>query len=291
MTYAQKIAQLRVQVGDVEKWVHVDWTGDGNTLLFLMPLLTYPVLEGSYTVKVGGVTKTESTDYTLNKENGALTFVSAPGNGVAVSIDNKTVALTDSVWLDILNNSILSLGDDFWKEFTDDTSFTSVANMTSLDLTALQPKCIAVIDFARRKNGSAMDWCQVEDSANWRYSRDENKIYLGTREAFTTAGEPLKIKGLKSYVLGTATSDDIDVQERFMTILEYAAVSRYWRYKIRELVESLSEVTQETTRTKLQEIIMIIDRYDRWYELEKAKLKPTRPARILPAFNNRGGRP
>lgn len=291
MTHATFISRLRVQVGDVEKWVHVDWTGDGNTVLFLMPLLTYPVLESSYTVKVGGVTKTEVTDYSLNKETGAITFVTAPTNGTAVSIDNKTVALLDTVWMDIIASSIGSLGDDFWKEFTDETNFVSTANMTSLDLSVLQPKCIAVIDFARRKNGTAMDWCQVEDSANWRFSRDENKIYLGTREAFTTAGEPLKIKGLKSYTIGTATTDVIDVQDRFITILEYACVSRYWRYKIRELVESLAEVTQETTRTKLQEIIMIIDRYDRWYEMEKAKLKPMRPARIIPAFNNRGGRP
>lgn len=291
MLYSEKITALRVQVGDVPKWQHVDWTGDSVTTLFLMPLLTYPVLESSYTVKVGGVTKTETTDYTLDKESGEIRFVTAPGAGISVTIDNKTVSLRDDIWLDIINDTIRSFGDDFWKEFTDESNFTATANMTSLSLVANQPKCIAVIDFSRRPGGASSDWRQVEDSTNWRYSRDENKIYLGSREAFTVTGEALKIKGLKGYTLGTATSDTIDVQDRYMTLLEFGAIERYWRYKMRENVESLGKITQDTTRTRIQEIIMIIDRYGRWYEQEKSKLKPTKPARIIPAFNNNGGRP
>lgn len=291
MLYSEKILQLRAQTGDTQKWQHNDWVGDGVSKVFLMASLTYPVMEGTYTVKVGGVTKTETTDYTLDTLTGTLTFVTAPGSNVAVIIDNKATSLRDTEWLNIINDVIRDLGDDFFKDFTDTTSFTSTVAMLSLDLTGSQPKCIAVFDFSARPDGSSADWIPVENIANWRYSRDENKIYIGTVNAFPTAGVALKIKGLKGYTLGTATSDTIDVQDRFMTLLEFGSIARFYRYKIQENIETLGKITQESDRTRIQEIIMIIDRYERWYSEAKARLKPMKPARIIPAFGNTGGRP
>ena len=50
-------------------------------------------------------------------------------------------------------------------------------------------------------------------------------------------------------------------------------------------------MTQESSRTPLQELIMLSDRFDRLYEQEKAKLKPGKPARIIPLYKEGGGRP
>lgn len=289
MLYSTFISSLRVQVGDLEKHVHVDWSGDGTTTVFLMPLLTFPVLESSYTVKIGGVTKTETTDYTLNKETGAIVFTSAPANAALITMDAKRVSLLDSVWLDILNATVRSLGDDFYKEFTDDTQVTT-ANMLSFDLATPQPKCIAISDVMYREVSSD-DYEPIENFVNWRYARDENKLYFGSREAFPLSGKTIKLKGLKTYVLGTTVADTFDVQDKYLTVIEFGAIARYWRYKFRENIESLSKMTQETTRTPLQELIMLADRYDRWYTEEKAKLKPMKPARIIPVKVQNGGRP
>lgn len=292
MLYSALITQLRNQVGDTRRRVHVDWTGDGTTTIFQMPTDTFPVLDqaSTYLVKVAGASKTETTDYTLDKDAGTLTLNSAPTNGQAVTIDSSAVYLTDSSWLSVINAVIYSLGDDFWKEFVDDTNFVTVANMLSLSLVASQPNAIAIYDFAYR-TGTSDDWRVVEEMTNWRYDRDNNVIYLGKRTAFTVAGQLFRLRGLKKYTIGAAVSDTIDVQDKFLTIIEYGCIGRYWRWRYKSVVELVSKMSTEQSRTPLQELIMLSDRFDRLYELEKGKLKPQKPARIIPPVKDGGGRP
>ena len=81
------------------------------------------------------------------------------------------------------------------------------------------------------------------------------------------------------------------MQDKFLTILEYGAIARYWRWRYKSVVELVSKMSQESSRTPLQELIMLSDRFDRLYELEKAKLKPGKPAHIIAPYKNGGGRP
>lgn len=291
MTYATWINQMRAQVGDTKRRIHVDWTANGNDTVFQMPDDTFPVLDDTttYTVTVDSVAQTETTDYTLDKTTGTLTLVVAPSNGVIVEIDSIAVYLLNSDWLQITNDVIKSLGDDYFKEFVD-TAHTATANMLSLDLTSLQPNAIAVYEFQRRISTSD-DWVSVHESCNWRYDRDNNIVYIGIRDAFTLTGELLRIRGLKKYTLGTATTDTLDIQDQFQTVLEFGCLARYWRWRYKSVVQLISKMTQEVTRTPLQELIMLSDRFDRLYEIEKAKLKPAKPARIIPPYKEGGGRP
>lgn len=293
MLYSALITQLRNQVGDTRRRVHVDFTGDGSTTVFQLPTDTYPVLDqvSTYTVKVGGVLQTETTNYTLDKNAGTIVFVTtAPTNGQAVTFDGSAVYLTDADWLSVINQVIKSLGDDYWKEFVDTTNFAATANMLSLSLVASQPNCIAVYEFQRRV-ATTDDWNPVEEDVNWRYDRDNNVIYIGNIDAFTLTGELLRIRGLKKYTLGALTSDTLDVQEKFETVIEYGAIARYWRWRYKSVVELVSKMSQESSRTPLQELIMLSDRFDRLYEIEKGKLKPGKPAHIIAPYRNGGGRP
>lgn len=239
---------------------------------------------------MAGVLKTETTDYTLDKESGTLVMTVAPGSNVETTSDHSAVRVTDTGWLQITNDTILSLGDDFWTEFTDTSNFTSTANMLSLSLVASRPNCIAVYDFLYRESTSE-DWRPVNALCNWRYDRANNVIYLGKRDAFTTAGILFKIRGLETYTLGTAITDTLPVQDRFLTVLEYGCLERYYHWREKEVVQLLSKQSQETTRTPLQEILMLSDRYHRLYLEEKAKLKPMKPAYRIPNFNPAGGNP
>lgn len=282
---------MRQQVGDLRRRVHVDWTADGSTTVFQMPTDTFPVLDqtGTYIVKVNGVQMTETTDYSLDKETGTLVLVSTPTNGQAVLIDSSAVYLTDDAWLNVINAVLSGLGDDFWKEFVDTSSFTATANMLSLSLVASQANCIAVYEFARRL-ATTDDWTPVDNDCNWRYDRDNNVIYISNQDAFTTTGELLKVRGLKTYTLGTAVTDTLDIQDRYLTVLEYGCLARYWKYRYKSVVELVSKMTQENTRTPLQELIMLSDRASRDYEVEKAKLKPQKPPRMIPVFKEGVGR-
>lgn len=292
MLYSALITQLRNQVGDTRRRIHIDFTGDGSTTVFQLPTDTFPVFDGSgtYLLKVAGTTKTETTDYTLDKDAGTIVFVNtAPTVGQSVTFDGSAVYLTNQNWLDVINAVIYSLGDDFWKEFID-TAHTATANMLSLSLVSLQANCIAVYEFQRRVS-TTDDWTPVEEDVNWRYDRDNNIIYIGNRDAFDLTGELLRIRGLKKYTIGTLISDTLDVQDKFLTILEYGCIARYWRYRYKSVVELVSKMSMEASRTPLQELIMLSDRFDRLYEIEKGKLKPGKPAHIIPPYKNGGGRP
>lgn len=292
MLYSAEITKLRNQVGDVRRYIHNDWTGDGSSTVFKCAVDTYPILEqvGTYSVKIDGVSKTETNDFTLDKESGTIVFDTAPYNGAAVTLDASAVRLTDDDWMSVINDIILSMGDDFWREFVDITNFTTVANMTSVDLSVLQPNCIAVYDFQYR-DSTQDDWHPVEELCNWRYEQSNNIIYLGSRDAFTESGKQLRIRGLKGYTVGTAVTDTIDVQSIFFTILEYGSIAKYWQWRYKDVVELVSKMTQEATRTPLQELVMLSDRFSRLYEQEKVKLRPKKPARIIPPYKNGGGRP
>ena len=291
MLYSEWITNMRRQNGDTRRRVHIDWTADGSTTVFQMPDDSFPVLDqsGTYVIKVNGVTKTETTDFTLDKETGTLVFLVAPTVNYPVSIDSSAVYVTDAGYLQIGNDVILSLGDDFFKEFVD-TSLTTTANALTLGLVSPQPKCIAVYDFFYR-SGTSENWQPVENFQNWRYDRESNVIYLSSRDVFTTTGHLLKIRGLKGYTLGTAVSDTIDLQDRFLTILEKGFMARYYQYQYKRVIELVSKNTTENTRTPLQEFMMLADRFQREYEIEKAKLKPPKPARMIPVFKEGVGRP
>ena len=292
MLYSALITQLRNQVGDTRRRVHVDFTGDGSTTIFQLPEDTFPVLDqtGTYILKVAGTTQTETTNFTLDKDAGTIVFVTtAPTNGQAITWDASAVYLTDQNWLDIINQVIYSMGDDFWKEFVD-TAHTATANMVSLSLVSLQANAIAVYEFQRRV-ATTDDWTPVEEDVNWRYDRDNNVIYIGNRDAFTLTGELIRIRGLKKYTIGTLVSNTLDVQDKFLTILEYGSIARYWRYRYKSVVELVSKMSMEASRTPLQELIMLSDRFDRLYEIEKGKLKPGKPAHIIAPYKEGGGRP
>lgn len=279
MLYSAYITYLRKLAGDSGTRSHTDWTGNGTDTAYQMPLLTFPVLESSYTVKVAGTPQTETTHYTLDKQTGLITFVTAPTNGQAVSIDNTAVKMTDASWVDMINATIRSLGNDFWKEVVD-TSLTATANMTTLDCSSITG-LFQVFDVATRSSSTA-DWTPVTSFGNLRYSQDENKLYFSSRNLFTTTGDSIRIKGLKTYAIGDETTDTLDVQDRFLPILDAGTLERFYKSRIPEMVESLGKITQEGTRTSLQELVMIIDRFNRSYETEKARLKPMKPAYTIP---------
>lgn len=289
MLYSEKIGELRAEVGDTRRRVHVDWIGDGSTTVFQMPADTFPVLDqvGTYLVKVAGVTKTEASDYTLDKRTGTLTINSAPTLNQAITIDNSAVYLIDADWLTIINQVIHSLGKDYFKEFVDET-LTSTRGMVSLDISTAQPQAFAIYELTYRMD-SGSNYMLVDDISNWRYDEDGNKFYFGTNTGFLGA-YGLKFRGLRRYIVGDAVTDTLDVQDRYLSVIDNGAIARYWKHRYKSVVELVSKNTTENTRTPLQELMMLADRYTRDFESDRKRLQPTKPPRTIPNYNPKGGR-
>lgn len=76
-------------------------TGDGTNKKFLTQLIR--VIDGSETIRVNGVAKTLTTDYTIDNETGLVTFVVAPPDTHVVDAD-----YTWSVFSDLDINGLLT---------------------------------------------------------------------------------------------------------------------------------------------------------------------------------------
>lgn len=283
MTYGTFIDQLRIQSGDLKKTAGATWTADGSTKVLLLPVLSYPVLAASYTMKKNGVNLTETTDFTIDLETGRIDIVSLPANGDIFEFVGTRVSLTDNAWIGIINDVIRAMSEAFFKEVTDSVTFTTTAHMRSLALADF----IAVFDIGYYPTGNT----DLVNAQNWRFSPDEEKAYFGDYDEFQATGNVVKVRGLKKYTLGALISDTLDMQDRFLGVLKLGCIAQYWRYKIRENVENLAKITQDTTRTGIQELIMLADRYDRWFQIDWQKLSPPRPSHRIPIFNPRKGRP
>lgn len=101
------IAQVRALLGDIPKWDRQTATGDGNTKLFIASAL--PIIADSETVTVNGTAKTKPTDYTIDYDLGLVTFVTAPGNTLAIVMQFAYAELSDATI-----TAILALHNNAW---------------------------------------------------------------------------------------------------------------------------------------------------------------------------------
>ncbi len=103
------IYQVRSALEDYGDTITDNQTGDGTTTLWKLsqvPILTNSELSGAPNygaLTVGGIQKTQVTDYVINYDNGELRFVTPPGDGVAIIATYRKVVWRDERILDGLN--------------------------------------------------------------------------------------------------------------------------------------------------------------------------------------------
>jgi len=84
-SYSYFTSQINVKMLSSQAAGEAVGTGNGTTTVFLLD--NAPVAPTTLVVKVNSVTQTEDTDYTVNYKTGTITFISAPGNTLAVTAD------------------------------------------------------------------------------------------------------------------------------------------------------------------------------------------------------------
>lgn len=289
MTYLTFIGELRKQLGDKAKPFSVSFEGDGTSTVFQLPENAYPVIDdATHQLYVNSVLQVDDTDYVFDEATGSFTMTIAPTNGVAVVMTGYSVRLTNADWLVLVNDVIRSLGKEFFREFID-TSMSATVGATTISLTSAQPYCIDVYEFERRASTS-LDWTPMEYTSNWRYDNENNTLRVASLSTFTTA-DLLRVRGLKKYTLGATTAATLDVPDDMQQLVKLGCEEQYWRWRYKDVIESVSKTTTENTRTQLQEFVMLSDRARRLFEVDRARLKPKKPSRNIPKAIDGQGRP
>ena len=273
MTYSTYISKLRIKLHDLSTLERNRWDGDATTTLFQTS--KRPIKDGSYLIKVDGVEKTENTDYTLDKDLGLLTFVSAPASGSDnVEMTYRAYILRDDEYLELINNAIDHFRWKFWKEADDTSSITTTKDQYEYDLSSLTG-ILYVVNCWYKSSSSSTIWEAIQGLTNWKYLTRQKKLFVNP--TFSTSSLPMKIRYLKSFTKGTAISDDLDIPDEWLLPYEYYIKARYYENRVPEKVNETAAVTTMPSYTPAQVMLNIVEYYDKKAEEVAKKIAPTFP--------------
>ena len=246
--YSDFITQCRRELRDFDMLANDKFSGDATTFLF--PLTHRNVKASSYTVYIGGVLKTETTDYAIDKDTGYLTFVSAPASGTDnVQVVYRYTKLSDQEYLDAINDGIDRWRWKFFKEAIDSTTITTVKNQYDYDLSALTG-ILKPIFFWFSSNSSPANWSAVSSFTNWQYF--QNQGLLQVNPSFDTDGLPLKIRYLKLPTKGTSVSSTLDLNPEWLVAFKKYIKACFYDRLVPEKISETGAVTTIPTYTPAQ---------------------------------------
>lgn len=205
--YSDFITTLRRELRDFDVLGDDTFDGDGTSLLF--PLAHRTIKSGSYVVKIGGVTKTETSDYTIDKDLGLITFIVAPVSGTAnVEVTYRYNKMTDQEYIDSINDAIDRWRWKFWKDITDSTTFKSVANQFDYDMSSLTGILYIIQAWQQPTSITIDQWVAIQGITNWRYYPAQQKLTMNPPLSTVLS---LKFRYLKALTKGTLTSSTLDI--------------------------------------------------------------------------------
>ena len=259
MTYATYIAKLRIKLHDLGDYVKDTWNGDNSNILFHTS--RRPIKDSSYVVKIGGSTKTEITDYTIDKDTGVITFTSAPASGSDnVQIEYLAYKVRDDEYIEFINGAIDYFRWKFWKESIDTTTITSVQDQYEYDLSSLTGIIYIVQVWHKTTSGSSV-WEAVQEVTNWKWLPRQTKLYINP--TFDVNSLPMKFLYLKSLTKGTIVSSTLDIPDEWLLPYEYYIKARFYENLVPEKIHETSAITTQPSFTPAQVVLNIVEHYDK----------------------------
>ena len=288
---------LRLSAGDLKLLTQDTFEGDAVTVAFR--LNERPVVESSYQVYVYSGSawnlQTETTHYTIDKDTGILTMVTAPALGSAsgatndenLRIDYKYSFLRDSDWLQVVKDVVRTWKKKLFTVETDETTDT-VKGQDEYDLDTISSDIFWVIQM-EYKTSAESDWHPVAGSGcNWRYEPTLNKVIV--KPAFQENTFDLRYIYLKRLTVPTATSDTFNVDTDFHPCIQKYCQALYLERlamaKIKDTTALVKELSFHPAQTIFQYASML--RKEAYEEL--ALVKPAYPTQAIQILQGGRGR-
>lgn len=277
------ISQCRRAYNDIPKSTQVSRASDGQTSLFNVG--RYPVVEGSYTVRYDGTIKTETTQYTLDKDNGDLLAVGTPATGVNVQVNYKYANFRDQQWVEAINYGIESLnGRGFFRQIVrSPNTFRLSANVRLMSGPTDAVDVYEIFPFSNRTSATG-DYASLP--GNWDYQQDQNKINL---HFLPQVAEPAAISYLRNLRTYNATSATLDVPQDWIELVKIRAGEYYFRHMASKIATQGNATIDEGHFSFTNARTMAND-LDADFEKFALRKKPTRPAKDILYHIPGGGR-
>lgn len=228
MIISALVAQCRREFGDIAKSSEAARAGDGSTTLFALG--KYPIVENSYSVYKGTSAQNEVSNFTIDKDNGEISFVNAPGNGINVRATFKHAFFRDQNWVEAINYGIEALnGRGFFRQVVRNTSVMRLS--ANVRLYSGPSACVDIYELMLFDTATTSG-AYTKPNFNWRYEQDANKLIVG---ANPSQSQPMAVSYLRNMKTYQATSATVDVLDDWLELVKKKAGEYYWRQRAARL--------------------------------------------------------
>jgi hypothetical protein len=263
------ISELRREYSDEPKTTQMSRQGNGSVNLF--NLVKFPIIEGSYKIYVSGIVKTETTDFTLDLDNGDLFTVATPGNGIEVKSQHKYAYWRDKNWNDAINSAIETLNArGFFRQIVRNTSLFKISANTYVY--SAPSACVDLYELLIK---SGQDY--VKPVVNWEYQQDGNKVVLGSRPTSPASAAISYLRNLQTY---QSTSATLDILNDWRELVKKKAGANYYR-SLAGKVAKQGNATIDEGHFSFTNLRTQANDLEAEFERLVARKKPTRPAKDL----------
>ena len=275
------ITELRREAGDLGKSTKATRASDGTSTLF--NLGNFPILEGSYAIYVNDVLKTETTDYTLDKDNGDLVLSTAPTSWQEVRAEYKYVNWRDQNWLQAIKEAVQMLNArGFFRQVVRNKTIMEIsANVTEYSGPSA---CVDIYEVLESDNYTVSGTFK-KIGVNWSYQQDANKLVVGNKPS---VANKLAISYLRNLQEPTSTSVTIDVLDDWITIIKQRAKSSYYQSLAAKIAQEGNANIDEGHFSFTNVRTLSRDLNEDFEKLALRK-KPTRPAKDMQWQMDTGG--
>lgn len=274
------ITKLRREYNDLPTKHRDIKTADGSSTVYKS--MYYPIKEGSYALYINNSLKTETTDYTVDLDTGDIVLASAPSNGQQIRFQYQSVRWRDQNWLEAIQSSFYSLGDEFYRSVVRSTSSMALsAGKTVYDAPSA---CIRLMEVLESSDYTTSgEWVQL--NTNTRYDRRSNKLILGTKP---TRANYLAISFLRKLSPPTLTGSALDTEDNWLELHKTKAGSLFLRSQANKTALQGNATTEEGFYS-MGQLRQLANDDEIKHENLKKKLKPTMPHSVIPYYIHGGG--
>ncbi len=273
------IAQCRREYEDNPQTLRVSRAGDGTVNIFNTG--KFPILEGSYIVRVSGNVLTENSvsGYTINLDNGDVFLQNAPANGVIVQVDLQHVTWRDQHWLEAINGGVSNLNArGFFKQVVREAIAIS-GSVRSFNAPS------GAVDAYELLYTPAPGANPIKLPINWSYQQDANKIVLGATTTRNLSGFVSYLRDLKTF---STTSATLDASNDWIEILRKKAGANYFRSLAGKIARA-GNVTIDEGHFSFSNLRAQASDLNDEFDKFATRKKPTRPAKDIQFNIDNGG--
>jgi len=289
MTVSEFITILRLNCGDVALLSQDKWSGDGATQSFRTT--ERPIMNSAYQayVYVGSWgQKQETTNYTVDKDSGIISFTEPPASGSAsgapnnqnIRLDYKYAFLRDDEWLQIIKEVLALWRRKIWTYDTDEATFNTVKDQDEYDMDDISSDIIWITQMEYKKSTEA-NWTPIAYGGrrNWLYEPELNKVII--KYVFDNADYDIRVLYIKAITVPSVVGDTFAPIDVYHPPIIKKCLARYWQrfanYKLKDTGAIVKEMTYHPATEIMNQARLIDAEADR----ELGLVKPRYPNQVI----------